>query len=229
MATENRQKRLAAIDSEADSSSSVINVRKVNPNWVHDQTIELNNKERVLTFLVLSVVQCVSFMDQTGIAVLLSSIADDFNAQSSIGWAGIAALTANTACQPLYGRLSELFGRKIIYLFCICCLAVGALGCALSTNPPMLFASRTCAGIGNGGLSTLTTIMVSDFVPLHRRGKYQGITAAMVGLGSGIGPVMAATLVDSKGAFWEAYYWFILGLTMLVMPLVWKLVPSNPP
>jgi MFS family permease len=122
----------------------------------------------------------VCFIDQNGIGVLLPSIAKDLNAESTISWAGTSALIANTIFQVLYGRMSDLFGRKNVFISACILLAVSDLCCGLSVNATMLYIFRGLAGVANGGITSLAMMLVSDIVTLRERGKYQGIIGVMV-------------------------------------------------
>lgn len=140
---------------------------------LHDQTQLLPKGQLILVLCIMSTALFVCFIDQNGIGVLLPSIANDLNAQSSISWAGTSALIANTVFQVLYGRLSDLFGRKNILLSALVLLSLSDLACGLSVNSTMLYIFRGLAGVANGGITSLSMMIVSDVVTLQERGKYQ--------------------------------------------------------
>lgn len=123
-------------------------------------------------------------MDQNGIGQILPTVAKDLNAADRISWAGTSALIGNTVFQVLYGRLSDIFGRKVVYLSAVALLAFSDLMCSLSVNSTMLFVFRGTAGVAGGGITSLSMMIVSDIVTLERRGKYQGILGSMVGIGN---------------------------------------------
>ena len=79
-----------------------------------------------------------------------------------------------TSCQPLYGKLSDIFGRKPCLLFAYAVFALGNLGCGLSQNMIQLCVARAVAGIGGAGMAPVVTILLSDIVPLRDRGLWQG-------------------------------------------------------
>ncbi|KJX94075.1 hypothetical protein TI39_contig4220g00004 [Zymoseptoria brevis] len=139
-----------------------------------DQEHILPKRELFVVFGIMALSLLVCFIDQNGIGVLLPDIAEDLNAQSSISWAGTSALIANTVFQVLYGRLSDLFGRKVVLLSALVLLSLSDLACGLSVNSTMLYIFRGLAGIANGGITSLTMMIVSDVVTLQDRGKYRG-------------------------------------------------------
>lgn len=94
---------------------------------------------------------------------------------------------SQTAFQPLYGRLSDIFGRKSATLFASAVFGIGSLACGLSTTYSGLIAARAFAGIGGGGLTTMSSIVTSDLVPLRARGTYQGLGNIVYALGAALG------------------------------------------
>lgn len=129
---------------------------------LHDQTQLLPKGQLILVFVIMATALMVCFIDQNGIGVLLPDIARDLNAASSISWAGTSALIANTVFQVLYGRLSDLFGRKNIMLSALVLLSLTDLACGLSVNSTMLYIFRGLAGVANAGITSLSMMIVSD-------------------------------------------------------------------
>lgn len=117
---------------------------------LHDQTQLLPKRELIFVFCMMSLALLVCFIDQNGIGVLLPDIARDLHATSSISWAGTSALIANTVFQVLYGRFSDLFGRKNVLVSALVLLSLSDLACGLSTNATMLYIFRGLAGVANG-------------------------------------------------------------------------------
>src|SRR5215472_2987985 len=113
-------------------------------------------------------------LDQTIIAVSLTAIARDLNGWQLIPWIVSAYLVASTITTPLYGRLSDLYGRRPLLLAAIVLFAGGATLCALSQTMPQLIAARLVQGIGGGGLRAVSQAAIADIVPPRERGRYQG-------------------------------------------------------
>jgi len=194
---------------------------------LHDQTQLLEKKDILVVFAIMALALLVCFIDQNGISILLPDIARDLNAADSISWAGTSALIANTVFQVLYGRLSDLFGRKNILLSALVLLSLSDLACGLSVNSTMLYIFRGLAGVANGGITSLTMMIVSDIVTLKERGKYQGILGAMVGLGNAIGPLIASGF--AVHTTWRGLFYLLAPVIMLTVPLSWVYLPSNMP
>ncbi|OOF92387.1 hypothetical protein ASPCADRAFT_175256 [Aspergillus carbonarius ITEM 5010] len=192
---------------------------------LHDQTNILPIGQLLIVFAGLAVSLLITFVDQNGISVTLPTIARDLNAQDTISWAGTSSLIANTMFTVLYGRLSDIFGRKIVYLCALGLLCIADLLCGLSQNAPMFYVFRGLAGVAGGGVTSLTMIIVSDIVTLKDRGKYQGILGAALGLGNVIGPFIAAAFVmDST---WRGFFWLISPLSACSIIVGYLLIPNN--
>jgi MFS family permease len=138
---------------------------------IHDQTDILPTKRLLIVLLGLSTALLITYIDQNSIGVALPTIGRDLNSASTIVWAGTSSLIANTAFQPLYGRVSDIFGRKIILVSCLCILAIGDLLCGFAQTGAQLYAFRGVSGLANGGIMALTMMILSDVVTLEDRGK----------------------------------------------------------
>ncbi|KAK5729915.1 hypothetical protein LTR17_011554 [Elasticomyces elasticus] len=194
---------------------------------LHDQTQLLPKREVIFVFLIMSLALLVCFIDQNGIGVLLPDIARDLNAASSISWAGTSALIANTVFQVLYGRLSDLFGRKSVLVSALVLLSLSDLACGLSVNSTMLYIFRGLSGVANGGITSLTMMIVSDIVTLQERGKYQGILGACVGLGNALGPLIASGF--ALHTTWRGLFYLLAPLIMLTVVASQLYLPTNMP
>ncbi|KAI1116206.1 major facilitator superfamily domain-containing protein [Nemania sp. NC0429] len=177
---------------------------------LEDQNQTLPRRQVILVFFSLAFALLVAFVDQNGIGVTLPTIARDLHAEDTISWAGTSSLIANAAFQMLYGRLSDIFGRKVVYMTAISCLAAAALLCGFSRNDTMFYVFRAVAGIGSGGLINLSMIIVSDVVTLKQRASYMGYLGCSIGLGNVAGPFLAATFITS--ASWRTFFWTIAAL-----------------
>ncbi|EOD50157.1 putative mfs protein [Neofusicoccum parvum UCRNP2] len=194
---------------------------------LHDQTNLLPKRELIILFSSLAASLLVCFIDQNGIGVLLPSIAKDINAENTISWAGTSNLIANTTFQVLYGRLSDLFGRKLVYVSALALLAISDLLCGLAVNSTMLYVFRGLAGIAGGGITSLSMMIVSDVVTLEQRGKYQGILGAMVGTGNLVGPLLGAAF--AQHSTWRGLFYFICPVAAICCAINWFMVPATVP
>lgn len=192
---------------------------------LHDQTNILPFGQLMVVFSSLATSLLITFVDQNGISVTLPTIARDLGAEATISWAGTSSLIANTMFTVLYGRLSDIFGRKIVYISALISLCIADLLCGLAVNPAMLYVFRGLAGASGGGVVSLTMIIVSDVVTLEQRGKYQGILGASLGVGNTIGPFIAAAFI--MRSTWRAFFWMISPLAACSAVVGYFLIPNN--
>ncbi|KAI1611446.1 major facilitator superfamily domain-containing protein [Exophiala viscosa] len=167
-------------------------------------------------------------LDTTIVATLTAPISSSFDSLSLLSWLATGYLIANSACQPLSGKLTDIFSRRWGLLFSNIFFAVGTLICGLAPNASTIIAGRVIAGIGGGGLSCISTFVTSDLIPLRRRGLWQGYGNLVFGLGMGSGGVFGGLLADRLSWRWA----FLLQVPFIVVSavLVWFLVdiPVNP-
>ncbi|THW79588.1 putative major facilitator superfamily transporter [Aureobasidium pullulans] len=194
---------------------------------IHDQTNLVPLKQRLVIFFTLASCMFLCYVDQNGITVLLPSIAKDLNAADTIAWAGTSALIANTVFQVLYGRLSDLFGRKKIFVACMVLLAISDLICGLTPNKEVLYVFRGISGVANGGIVALVNMIMSDVVTLQQRGKYQGIIGSFIGLGNAAGPLIAAAF--TQHSTWRGLFYLNAPLCLIAAGVAaWTLPQSMP-
>ncbi|RAO70616.1 uncharacterized protein BHQ10_006628 [Talaromyces amestolkiae] len=193
----------------------------------------LQNQENILPKTrLLIVISCISlvlftaFIDQNGVSVALPSIAADLNAEDTIPWAGTSSLIANTVFSVLYGRLSDIFGRKSVLLTACVILAVADLLCGFAQNAPMLYFFRAMAGLAGGGITNLAMIFVSDVVTLEERGKYQGIIGACLGVANIVGPFMAAGFIQAPVG-WRGFFWTLTPIVASGGAVCWFVLPAS--
>ncbi|KAK1221188.1 hypothetical protein PQX77_016000 [Marasmius sp. AFHP31] len=143
-----------------------------------------------------------SAMDQTVIVASYPSIGNELKQLQKTSWIATSYMLTVTTFQPLYGKLSDIFGRKTCLLFAYCVFGVGCLLCGLSKTMDQLILARALAGIGGGGIPTVGTIIISDVVPLRSRGTWQGLINIIFSTGSMIGAPLGGLMADTIGWRW---------------------------
>ena len=113
-------------------------------------------------------------LDQTIVSTAIRTIGDDLHGLSAQAWVTTAYLITSTIATPLYGKLSDIFGRRGFYLFAIVIFVIGSLACSFANSMYMLAAFRAIQGIGAGGLMSLALAIIGDILPPRERAKYQG-------------------------------------------------------
>ncbi|KAI4134394.1 MAG: hypothetical protein LQ347_001572 [Umbilicaria vellea] len=141
--------------------------------------------------------------DQTIIVSSYGKIGSELKALNNTSWIATGYFLTLTSFQPLYGKLSDIFGRKPALLFGYAVFGIGCLGCGLARNMNELIAARAFAGIGGGGMTTVVSILMSDIVPLRERGTWQGVINIIYASGAGCGAPLGGFLADSIGWRWS--------------------------
>ena len=156
-------------------------------------------------------------LDNTIVSTLLAHISSEFDSLSRISWIATAYLLSSATFQPLYGKISDIFGRKIILLFCNVTFFVGCLICGISPSFWWLVIGRFIAGIGGGGITSMSSITTSDIVPLRNRALYQGICNFYFGLGTALGGIVGGWFSENRGGWRMA---FIIQLPLALISTV---------
>ena len=162
-------------------------------------------------------------LDQTIVSSAMRTIADQLHGQTLQAWATTAYLITSTIATPLYGKLSDIYGRKPMYLAAISIFLVGSVLSGISTSMYELAAFRALQGVGAGGLMSLAFAIVGDMIPARERGKYQGYFLAVFGLSSVAGPVVGGffaglpTLLGVDGWRWVFLVNIPIGLIALIV------------
>jgi EmrB/QacA subfamily drug resistance transporter len=173
-------------------------------------------RQRVrLVFLALLLVLLLASLDQTIVSTALPTIVGDLGGLNHISWVVTAYLLASTVAGPLYGKLGDLYGRKLVLQAAIVIFLAGSALCGLSQSMLQLIAFRAVQGLGAGGLIVVTLAVVGDIIPPRERGKYQGYFGAVFGLSTIIGPLAGGFLVDNLSWRWIFYVNLPIGIVAL--------------
>lgn len=131
----------------------------------------------------------------------------------------------STCFQLVYGKLSDIWSRKVVLFAGLAIFFIGSLASSLAQNATQLIVFRALTGVGGGGLMTLAQMIVSDVVPLRERGKYQGILGAFVALAYSIGPVLGGSLASISHDSWRWIFRLNLPLTVVTTLAVFFFMP----
>jgi EmrB/QacA subfamily drug resistance transporter len=163
-------------------------------------------------FTALLLVLLLASLDQTIVSTALPTIVGDLGGIQHLSWVVTAYLLSATISGPLYGKLGDLYGRKIVLQTAIVLFLIGSALCGLSQNMTELITFRALQGLGGGGLIVTTLAVIGDVVPPRDRGRYQGFFGAVFGVSTIIGPLLGGFFVDNLSWRWIFYVNLPIGI-----------------
>jgi EmrB/QacA subfamily drug resistance transporter len=186
-----------------------------------------------LVIIGLMAAMFLSSLNQTVVGTSIRTIADDLNGQSLQALVTTAFLITSTVSTPIYGKLSDLFGRRPLFIISIAIFLAGSILASFSTSMGMLAAFRAVQGLGAGGLMALPLTVMGDILAPRERAKYQGYFLAVFGISSVIGPLIGGLFAGADEIlFLEGWRWVFLinvpvGVAAFIMVLAFLHVPHH--
>lgn len=179
----------------------------------------MNQRRVVLITLGVMLSLFLASMESTIIATAMPTIVGQLGGLEAYSWVFAIYMLTSTTVGPIFGKLSDIYGRRPIYMIAIAIFAVGSLLCGLVTTMPQLIAARAVQGIGAGGLMPLAFIIVGDIFTLEQRAKVQGLFSGVWGVSSVAGPLIGGFLVDRVS--WHWVFLINLPVAAVAAALVW--------
>ncbi len=167
----------------------------------------------IITGLILSIF--LGALDQTIVSIALPNISHDFADVKWLSWVISGYLLTSTLATPLYGKLSDLYGRRHLLTWSISIFLVSSVGCALSQSMAILVVFRLIQGVGGGGLISLAQATIADIIAPRERGRYQGYISGMYAVASVIGPLFGGVLTHSLS--WRYIFWINLPIGLVAL------------
>jgi len=165
-------------------------------------------------------------MESTVVATAMPTIVSQLGGLSSYSWVFSVYMLASTTTVPVYGKLSDVYGRKPVYAVAMLLFLIGSLLCGFSQSMGQLIAARAVQGVGAGGLLPLAFIIIGDLFTFEQRARMQGVFSGVWGISSVVGPLLGGFLVDHVSWHWVFFINVLPGL--LALTLVWRAWVDRP-
>src|ERR671934_2873219 len=180
-----------------------------------------------LTFAGLLLAMLLASLDQTIVATALPTIVRDLGGIDQLSWVVTAYLLAATVSMPLWGRVSDLYGRKRLFQGAILIFLVGSALSGASQTLGELIGFRALQGLGAGGLMTLAMAIVADIIAPRERGRYQGYIQMVFVLASVAGPLLGGLFTDAASWRWVFYVNVPIGAAALAVLRAYLRLPAQ--
>src|ERR1700677_4914983 len=165
----------------------------------------VSKRELYMVFAGLMLALTLASLDQNIVSTALPRIVSDLGGLAHLSWVVTAFMVTSTISTPLYGKLSDIYGRKRLYYVSIIIFLIGSILCGMAETMFQLILFRALQGLGAGGLITLAQTTVGDLIVPRERGKYQGLFGAVFASCSGAGPLLGGLITDALLSRWIFY------------------------
>ena len=177
----------------------------------------LSRRGVLIVFSGLMLVMLLAALDQTIVSAALPTIVGDLGGLSHLSWVVTSYLLATTVTTPIYGKLSDLYGRKSVFVVAIVVFLAGSALCGAAQSMAQLVLFRGLQGVGGGGLMVLAQATIADVVSPRERGRYMGLIGAVFGLSSVVGPLLGGFITDHFSWRWVFYVNLPVGAAALIV------------
>ncbi len=179
----------------------------------------------ILSGLLLALLT--SMISTSVVGTALPTIVGDLGGQDQLSWVASATLLTMTVSTPLWGKLSDIFGRKLMFQTSLMLFVAASVVAGLSQNIGMLIAARAVQGLGTGGLSALTQVILGDVVEPRERGRYSGYVGAVFGVSTVAGPLLGGFIVDASWLGWRWCFYVCVPLAVVAFAVIQKVLPRD--
>ncbi len=187
-------------------------------------TVAIDPRTRTQIVIAVMLGLFLAAIDQTIVGTALPRIVTDLHGNDIYTWAFTGYLLTATISGPIYGKISDLFGRRPVLLFAVVVFLVGSALSGFSHEMWQLVAFRALQGLGAGALFPVALAVIGDMFDAAERGKYQGFVGAVFGLSSLIGPAIGGIITDTVG--WQWVFFVNLPIGFVVFAVIWRTLPS---
>jgi EmrB/QacA subfamily drug resistance transporter len=176
-----------------------------------------SRRDIILTMAGVLMVMLLASLDQTIVSTAMPRVIADLQGFNQYTWVSTAYLLTSTVMVPIYGKLSDLFGRKPIFLFGVVVFLLGSALSGASQSMDQLIAFRALQGIGAGALMPIAIAIIGDLFTPRERGKWQGLTGAVWGFSAIIGPTLGGWITENTSWRWVFYVNLPIGIAAMLV------------
>jgi EmrB/QacA subfamily drug resistance transporter len=191
---------------------------------VDDAPVHVDQRARIEILIAIMLTLFLSALDQTIVGTALPRIVTDLSGNQLYVWVVTVYLLAATVTGPIYGKLSDLFGRRPMMMIGVSLFLLGSLLCGLSQEMWQLIVFRGIQGLGAGAIFPISLAVIGDLFSPRERGRYQGLFGAMFAIASIIGPALGGFLTDTIS--WHWVFFVNLPLGAFALFVLWRLLPA---
>ena len=192
---------------------------------VDDGLIHINRRAQMATLGAVMLGMLLSSIDQTIVGTAMPKIVGELNGLEHYSWVVTGYLVASTAGVPIFGKLSDIFGRKWLYIGGIVVFLAGSMLAGLSQSMTQLIAFRALQGVGAGMMIPISQAIIGDIFTPAERGKYQGLLMSVFGLAMIIGPAAGGFITDNLN--WRWVFYVNVPFAVIAVAVVWAVLPSH--
>jgi EmrB/QacA subfamily drug resistance transporter len=188
----------------------------VNARTAHLDPVADSRKHLRWILGALMLTMLLAALDQTIVSTALPTITSDLGGLNELSWVVTAYLLASTASTPIWGKISDLYGRKLMLQLSVVVFVGASMLAGLSQNMGQLIGTRALQGIGGGGIMVLVMAVIADLIPPRERGRYAGLFGAVFGLSSVIGPLLGGFFTEQLSWRWIFFINVPLGIAAFI-------------
>src|SRR5579872_4701892 len=188
-----------------------------NPMGQDINTPQFTRRETIFTMVAVLLVMLLASLDQTIVGTAMPRIITDLQGFDRYTWVTTAYLLTSTVMVPIYGKLSDLFGRKPIFLIGVVLFLVGSAASGASQSMNQLIAFRAFQGLGAAALLPIALAVIGDLFTPRERGKWQGVTGGVFGLSAILGPTLGGWITQYSSWRWVFYVNLPVGIAAMLV------------
>lgn len=198
------------------TTQSPVALDQSRPHYTHRQILE------IMAGLMMAMLT--AMISTSVVSTALPTIVGDLGGQDQLSWVASASLLTMTASTPLWGKLSDIFGRKLMFQGALTIFVLASVGAGLSQSIGQLIAARAFQGLGVGGLSALAQVILGDVVDPRQRGRYAGFMGAVFGVATVAGPLLGGFIVDTDGLGWRWCFYVCIPLAVIAFLVIQRVL-----